>query len=508
MRDGNMFTMKNVLLNVLTTVINYLARDFDHQRTSYFAQIVPFEITQRVVALEINASSERFQVLKSNRAESIYATPFFSPESSEDALVSMINEAEEVLDIYAPSVKFWYYERAAARADAKNGKDAIEGKKCGGLLPSVAIERETFPVFRALLNAVRARNVTVRVLTNKYDDEGEACDGRVTMKDFLALANPEKMEVRYYRTTSFMHAKFVNNGKKISVSSVNWSKESLRMNREVGVILEGGVEELHERVSKRAFENDWSKAFAHERNVDDISESERKIITDNTPVAMLNNRNNDDKKKKKKKKEEENSINAPFVTKMERIALSEGSTVEFFVSPDFSRETLINFLRSAKSVIYIYTYQITDDEIADTLVELSNKGIKVFLMLSPRIYADWDRKKATEVQSRLNSIGSNIVVHSSPKNFRYSHLKFILIDDRSNSTKSFRTLVMTGNLSPSDFPIGNTFRPCFGKASCPRANRDINVLFQEQDGKVASKFLEVYSEDSRDATVYVNPTKY
>ena len=84
----------------------------------------------------------------------------------------------------------------------------------------------------------------------------------------------------------------------------------------------------------------------------------------------------------------------PFVTKMEKIPLGEGSSVEMFVSPDFSRDSLLRFLRSAENVVYIYTYQITDDEIADTLTELAmRKNVKVFLMLSPRIYTDWDRKK-------------------------------------------------------------------------------------------------------------------
>ena len=76
---------------------------------------------------------------------------------------------------------------------------------CGGVLPSRAMEKESFPVFFALLNAAR-RNVTVRVLTNKYDEEEVGCDGRVTMKDFLSLAG---VQVRYYQSTSFLHAKYI-----------------------------------------------------------------------------------------------------------------------------------------------------------------------------------------------------------------------------------------------------------------------------------------------------------
>ena len=42
------------------------------------------------------------------------------------------------------------------------------------------------------------------------------------------------VEVTYYASTSFMHAKYIQvDGKKASVSSVNWSHNSFMNNREV-----------------------------------------------------------------------------------------------------------------------------------------------------------------------------------------------------------------------------------------------------------------------------------
>jgi len=101
----------------------------------------------------------------------------------------MIEDAEETLDIFTPGVKFWSYERRRGDATTtdnttKNNNNNNNNNNCGGVLPSRAMAKESFPVFFALLNAAR-RNVTVRVLTNKYDDEEVGCDGRVTMKDFL-----------------------------------------------------------------------------------------------------------------------------------------------------------------------------------------------------------------------------------------------------------------------------------------------------------------------------------
>ena len=481
--------------------------DFDHQVTPYVSTIAPHEVFPSV---ELIFKGSHPGVL--NKGAQISAQPFFSPENSERVALEMIEDAEETLDIFTPGVKFWSYERR--RGDATTTENTTKNNNnnnnnCGGVLPSRAMAKESFPVFFALLNAAR-RNVTVRVLTNKYDDEEVGCDGRVTMKDFLSLANPEKMEVRYYRSTSFMHAKYIarDGGKAMSISSVNWSRESMRENREAGVILrEGdGPDRLFDRVSNRAFEYDWKRAQKHARGVEDIAKEEMAIIkgsaVGDAKLAKMKGMAN---KNAKNTITNDDSVK-PFVTKMEKIPLGEGSSVEMFVSPDFSRDSLLRFLRSAENVVYIYTYQITDDEIADTLTELAmRKNVKVLLMLSPRIYADWDRKKASQVQTRLSKAGGkNIIIHSAPKHFRYSHLKFIVKDRKS----TFETLLMTGNLSPSDLPEGNIFKPCHGMSSCSRANRDINVIFREKDGAIASKFLEVFEGDLKMATKYSNPTKY
>ena len=506
--ENNLLSSVKTTLVALATSIFSLHRrranvsDFDHQTTPYAAQIVPREVFERGEVGNFFPSSAGASFggkdslflggAQNTDSSRILATPFFSPENSEEVARVMIDDAKETLDVFTPGLKFW----SRVRRGEKNASSS--SWSCGGVLPSRAMAKESFPVFFALLNAAR-RNVTVRILTNKYDDEQVGCDGRVTMKDFLSLANPEKMEVRYYRTTSFMHAKYIarDNGEALSISSVNWSRESMRENREAGVILEekrDGSDRLFDRVSNRAFEYDWKRAQKHIRGVEDIAKEEMAIIKNGVSSgAKLENTKND-------------AMVKPFVTKMEQILLGEGSSVKMFVSPDFSREAFLRFLQSAKNVVYIYTYQVTDDDIADVLIDLSmNKNVKVFMMLSPRIYADWDRKKASQVQARLYKAGGkNMIIHSAPKHFRYSHLKFIVKDERD----AFETLLMTGNVSPSDLPKGDIFNPCHGKSSCSRANRDVNVLFREKDGRIASKFLEVFEGDLKTATEYSNPTKY
>ena len=99
-------------------------------------------------------------------------------------------------------------------------------------------KNEEFPVFSTLLNAKHQHNITIRILTNNYNQK--TCKGKITPLDWLFLNG---IEVRTYTSTTFMHAKhmMIDKGKKTSVSSINFSYTSFMLNREAStsVILEG-----------------------------------------------------------------------------------------------------------------------------------------------------------------------------------------------------------------------------------------------------------------------------
>ena len=70
-------------------------------------------------------------------------------------------------------------------------------------------------MFPALLNALN-RGVKIRIITNNYGTK--TCEGLISSLDFLALAG---VEIRFYTSTTFMHAKFLlRDGKVVSISSV------------------------------------------------------------------------------------------------------------------------------------------------------------------------------------------------------------------------------------------------------------------------------------------------
>ena len=159
----------NVVVDLVVALFGSLLSrfDFDHQKRAYAAHILPVEIFEEERPKPFPAFESHEKKSTKEEEEKILGTrqnfsgctvtPFFSPESSLTVAESMINDAKTSVDIFTPGVKFWSRERR-------------DDTSCGGVRPSRAMEKESFPVFFALLNAAR-RNVTVGVLTNKYDEE-------------------------------------------------------------------------------------------------------------------------------------------------------------------------------------------------------------------------------------------------------------------------------------------------------------------------------------------------
>ena len=81
---------------------------------------------------------------------------------------------------------------------------------------------------------MRHRGVKVRIVTNDFSTPD--CAGTLTPLSYLALNGAT---VRWYNQTTFMHAKYVSiDGKRTSVSSINFSKTSFTRNREAGAVLD------------------------------------------------------------------------------------------------------------------------------------------------------------------------------------------------------------------------------------------------------------------------------
>ena len=264
------------------------------------------------------------------------------------------------------------------------------GGKCIGC--SVADQsNESFPVFPALVNAVHQHNVTVRFLTNDFSIP--TCDNLVTPMDWMHYLG---MQIKFYRTTTFQHAKFmiIDKGRKVLISSVNFSQTSFTKNREAGVILSDcdcSVIDLYQKV----YDSDWDTAYDYnltgsisQKSLDTIRSS--KLL----PPGRMG----------------PYTVPGAFVTDMETI---QGvSIVKGYTAPDNARDTFMEGLEDAKQTLKVHMYQITDSGICDKLLDIHNSGVNVSLLVGSYIvsYTDyaaaqvsmWERGKGGRREGKRN----------------------------------------------------------------------------------------------------------
>jgi phosphatidylserine/phosphatidylglycerophosphate/cardiolipin synthase-like enzyme len=139
--------------------------------------------------------------------------------------------------------------------------------------------------------------------------------------------------------------------------------------------------------------------------------------------------------------------------------ISISSKWKVYASPDGANSFLMTALKSAKSSLHVYTYQITDDaSVAGTecgeLIALHKAGLDVVLLVSNQIYDEYDSKAAAKCYAQLVSAGLNVT--KAPSYYSFSHNKYAIIDGTT-------VLLSTGNWSPSDFP------PTASECVAPRA---------------------------------------
>ena len=232
---------------------------------------------------------------------------------------------------------------------------------------------EAFPVFPALLNAVHRRKLTVRILTNDYNSR--TCAGKIAPLDWLFLNG---VEVRYYTSTTFMHAKYmmIDKGKKTSVSSVNFSYTSFMENREAGVVLLGACSAAINFYSSM-FESDWNQGLNY-TVTNHYNSSEMNAITDPSPMPV-------------------HIPSPPHIPGAYVTSLHTYSSVylrKVYTAPDFARDIIFDTLAKTQASFYLMIYQVTDEGLCEQLLAMHNKGIDVRLLVSDRIYGDKDRMEA------------------------------------------------------------------------------------------------------------------
>lgn len=286
---------------------------------------------------------------------------------------------------------------------------------CGGDCIGCTLKdqrNESFPIFSALLNAIHLHNVTVRLLTNDY--YVPTCSGLIAPLDWLSLNG---IQVRLYRTTTFLHSKFVliDHGRRTSVSSINFSHTSFLKNREAGMVLDQcscSAIAMYQAV----FENDWDLGYDYVVN-NTYTSSELEYITDPSmiPYAMSPHPEN------------------PGVYVAPLIPYKNVTVKMAYTGPDYAYDTVMAGLAQTNSSLQVMIYQITDKALCNEMLNLSMRGVNVTLLVSYHIVSPADYLLA-KVMYSIDLCVACITIRSP-------------VDDEMHNTQMFVTFFKSRNVT-------------------------------------------------------------
>lgn len=340
--------------------------------------------------------------------------------------------------------------------------DPKDGEICMGCSLWYQRDRERFPIFSALLNAVH-KGVKVRILTMDYGTPD--CPKKISCLPFLALNG---VEIVYFTSLTFMHVKYIEvDGVKASVSSVNFSYTSFMLNREAGLLFTGASAKPVIAFYQSAFQRDFSaglpvnvtyyQGLYDAYDLKEITNPATIPIVIPSPDAKVDNAT---------------TYNPVLKT------ISAPSYLELDASPDFARHLLLEKY-VAKNTFEIMIYQINEPYLCQALLDMQARGVTVTVLISSRIYSRPACIQANQCYAKLQAAG--IAVRMTPLYYTFSHQKFWIYDG---------TMVglSTGNWAPTDFPQtsgtgvqgSNTIFPPFGQPGWRDTNRDFLVYFNSK----------------------------
>jgi phosphatidylserine/phosphatidylglycerophosphate/cardiolipin synthase-like enzyme len=336
------------------------------------------------------------------------------------------------------------------------------------------MRNESFPVFAALLNAVH-RGVNVSLLTNDYGTTD--CPGMISPLTFLSLAG---IDVRFYTSTTYIHAKYQSTDKKrAAVSSVNFSKASCLDNREAGVIIEGPDSAPILNYLDGIFQQDFDQAYVLQPD-QTYSPSDMQIIQDTTEVAYT-------------------IPGIPpiqpgrYITPAPTPVSGQGNLIAS-TSPDFADQLIMSDITNTTQTITIYMYQVTSTDLCQEIINLNQAGITVNIMVSYRIYDQTDCAAANVCYAQLYNAGLTLM--KAPWYYFFAHQKYWIRDSMSVGWS-------TGNWSPTDYPQDGpgvvTFPP-FGQSGWFNSNRDFTMY--STNSNLISVFQTLYNNDVADGDTW------
>jgi len=405
-------------------------------------------------------------------AGSVQISAFFSPDYSASTLTSLVESAKSEVLIAIPGFSSW--------------SGCTYGELCYGCYAKDIKQKEKFPVFQALVNAIH-RGVHVQIVTNDPAQYGDKqCAGKMSLLTYLAIAGAS---VRYYTTTGFLHTKFVSvdQGDRLAISSINFSKTSIMSNREAGVLIYGN--RAIANFTRAVFDFDNKQAAPIVVDMSQYTSDEIALIRDKSDIPVV-------VPEKYNFKHCEVDTPAP-----EPKQVINDAIVSLVASPDFALENLKTVLNGVKTSFQLSIYEVSSTPLCDMLIDMAARGVSLKLFVSHEVFGAEEKKEALECYKKLYS--HNIAVKMShPYCLSYSHQKYWIVDNRL-------VMMSSGNWRESDYPqLPNTFPP-MGSSGYRKVNRDFTIAVSSASGgqnALLASFQKVFDLDYSQGVAY-DPNK-
>lgn len=161
------------------------------------------------------------------------------------------------------------------------------------------------------------------------------------------------------------------------------------------------------------------------------------------------------------------SLGLNFYFILNTSCLGCNAKIKMIFSP-FAQDKVLELIREAKETIDIEVYSFTSEEIAKELIEAKKRGVKIRVILEPRL----EDNRKFKIKQILEDSG--IEVRWASLEYKLTHSKFIIID---------RKKILIGSINLS--------------FSALEKNREAAVVVESEKVK---EVLEIFEEDWQKAT--------
>ncbi len=395
---------------------------------------------------EFNVESYTPKFSALNVKESMSLSPMFTPDNALEIHAYWISRANTTLDVQNQYITM-FDGSGSTLEDWKND-------------PS--------PVFREIVKA-HLRGVTVRVQVNEDKDSDDVTkffqSVGIQVRWMGSSANNPDGE---YLTDT--HNKMVIIDKKISlISSINFGKNAFTNNREAGMVIHNQqIAEYYTSI----FESDWADG--------------------EVPPALGSGE----------------GVSAPFLNDVEvqlsgfpshtnipKANFTGTYNVTAFANPDNAADVIFDYLKSAKSSIYVSMYTISRPDFNKTLIDLkkANPNLDIQVLISRRRVGGTEN---IDTAAAARSLVANLIpVYNSTNTLNLYHNKYWIIDGK-------HTFVYSGNWSPRSVTSLDSGKTSFTSSE---ANRDMGLVVADAPD-IANFFIEeVWKKDVAVASAWELP---